>query len=68
MDLIKHFGVPTQRMSSPEGEVFQYSECDSGSAIVPVGSILVDTGGSCKRRMFILKDHIVTQDLGTKYN
>ena len=61
MDLIAKFGLPNERMETPDGTVFQYVECDGG-AIIPGYGMLYNTGPSCDKRLFLVKDRVVVRD------
>jgi hypothetical protein len=67
--LIAHFGLPTQHAKTPDGEIYQYTDCDNGGTSVYMGNgITVNSPGGCQRRMFLIQDHVVTKDMGTVYH
>lgn len=67
-ELVGKFGIPTKQMELPEGTAFEYMECDSTGMVAPVGNMLVTSGGSCNRKMFIVKDHKVIKEFPKKWN
>lgn len=68
MDLIGKFGLPTQTMNSPEGEVYQYDKCNYSSVAMPLdgpfGRMYVNTGATCKKHLFLMQNDKIVKDMG----
>lgn len=62
--LIQKYGIPDKKIVSDETTIFEYVNC--GGFFNPIKAI-AHGGSVCKRRMFKIVDHIVSEDLGTIY-
>lgn len=65
-DLIRQLGIPAQSMETDQGTLYQYVNCDYDFVTVPLdgplGHMEVNTGASCKKRLFVIKDDKVVSD------
>lgn len=62
--LIRKYGIPSNQIASEDGEFFEYTNCSG--FFNPIKAI-AHGGSVCKRRIFKIVNHVVSEDLGTVY-